>query len=64
LTKSKTGDLPLRRFQSGAEHGDLILKPLAHIDRIAALIPPPRIHRHRDHVPAGAGLMTPTLKSA
>lgn len=33
--------------QSGGKHGDLILTPLELIDRIAALIPPPRIHRHR-----------------
>ncbi len=33
--------------QSGGKHGDLILTPLESIDRIAALIQPPRIHRHR-----------------
>jgi hypothetical protein len=37
--------------QSGGKHGDLILTPLELIDLVCdisvALIPPPRIHRHR-----------------
>ena len=31
----------------GAKVGELSLTPLALIDRIAALVPPPRTHRHR-----------------
>ena len=33
--------------QSGGKRGDLVLTPLELIAKIAALIPPPRIHRHR-----------------
>ena len=33
--------------QSGGKCEDLVLTPLELIDRIAALVPPPRTHRHR-----------------
>jgi hypothetical protein len=33
--------------QRGARHNEITLTPLELIDRIAALIPPPRAHRHR-----------------
>ncbi|MGH8829983.1 MAG: transposase, partial [Polaromonas sp.] len=33
--------------QSGGKREDLVLTPLELIDRIAALVPPPRTHRHR-----------------
>ena len=33
--------------QSGGKQADLVLSPLALIERIAALVPPPRTHRHR-----------------
>ncbi|MGH8848541.1 MAG: transposase, partial [Polaromonas sp.] len=33
--------------QSGGKREDLVLTPLGLIDRIAALVPPPRTHRHR-----------------
>lgn len=33
--------------QSGGKQGDLILTPLELIDKIAALVPSPRTHRHR-----------------
>ena len=31
--------------QTGGKRGDLVLTPLELIDRIAALVPPPRTHR-------------------
>ena len=33
--------------QSGGKQADLVLSPLELIERIAALVPPPRTHRHR-----------------
>jgi len=33
--------------QTGGKQADLVLTPLELIDRIAALVPPPRTHRHR-----------------
>ena len=33
--------------QSGGKRADLVLTPLELIERIAALVPPPRTHRHR-----------------
>lgn len=33
--------------QAGGKRSDLVLTPLELIDRIAALVPPPRTHRHR-----------------
>ena len=33
--------------QSGGKQADLVLRSLALIERIAALVPPPRTHRHR-----------------
>ena len=33
--------------QPGGKQGDLILTPLELIDKLAALVPPPRTHRHR-----------------
>jgi hypothetical protein len=33
--------------QTGGKRADLVLTPLELIDRIAALVPPPRTHRHR-----------------
>ncbi len=33
--------------QSGGKQADLVLSPLDLIERIAALVPPPRTHRHR-----------------
>ncbi len=32
--------------QSGGKQADLVLSPVALIERIAALMPPPRTHRH------------------
>ncbi len=33
--------------QPGGKQGDLVLTPLEFIDKLAALVPPPRTHRHR-----------------
>jgi hypothetical protein len=33
--------------QPGGKQGDLVLTPLELIDKLAALVPPPRTHRHR-----------------
>ena len=35
------------KSQSGGKQADLVLTPLELIERIAALVPPPRTHRHR-----------------
>ena len=39
---------PARTTAPGARPAALVLTPLALITKIAALVPPPRAHRHRD----------------
>ncbi|MBK9022117.1 MAG: transposase [Sulfuritalea sp.] len=45
---------PARRTAPGALPAALVLTPLELIDKIAALMPPPRAHRHRYY-----GVLTP-----